>query len=74
VLCYDGSIYIYDNLQFEEKVCIDGLEELSNRFRSQPWFAMGFPYYLRIRGELLALSSDHGVLVLKSTYLTKFAM
>ena len=65
-----GSIYIWKNLQLGDRIRIQDLENLSDDYKNIPYFEMGYPYLLKVSRSCIAFSTDHGILVIRSLFLT----
>lgn len=65
-----GFICIWENGGLMETIRIQELEELTTKYRKMQYFAMGYPYVLKTCSNRIAISSDFGVLVIKSRHLT----
>lgn len=64
-----GNIRIWDMTGLVETISIKELPELTDDYQRAQYFAMGYPYTLTACGCRLALSTDLGVLVIRSKYL-----
>ena len=43
-----GSIYIWKNLVLGDKIRIRDLENLTDEYKTIPYFEMGYPYLLKV--------------------------
>jgi hypothetical protein len=64
-----GNIYFWKDLVIAEQVSLTSLEEFNPEFVKEPFFGMGYPYLIRVWERNVAISCDHGVLVVQCAYL-----
>jgi hypothetical protein len=49
-----------------EEILIRNLPQLTERYQKMQYFSLGFPYYIEAFGPRLAISTDLGVLLIRS--------
>ena len=67
-----GYICIWDAdnaFELAEVIHIPSLVELTKEYRKKQYFGMGYPYVINCCGPRIAISTDYGVLVIKSRFL-----
>lgn len=64
-----GTISIWDENGLAETIVINQLPELTPKYQRAQYFSMGYPYTICSFGPRIAISTDIGVLVIKSKYL-----
>ena len=62
----DGGIRIWSESKLVEEIFIRNLTELSQKYRKAQYFSMGYPYLVDAYGPRIAITTDLGVLVIKS--------
>jgi hypothetical protein len=70
----EGFIKIWHDFEEKELIHINELSELTPDFRRAHYFSMGYPYLVRCFAPRVAVSTDHGVLVIKSKFLEGLQM
>jgi hypothetical protein len=61
-----GDIKIWDNQKCVEEISISILPQLTQKYQKMQYFSMGYPYYIAAYGPRLAISTDLGVLLIRS--------
>lgn len=61
-----GEIKIWDKKQCLEEILISILPQLTQKYQRMQYFSMGYPYIVAAYGPRLAISTDLGVLVIRS--------
>jgi hypothetical protein len=61
-----GVIRIWDSEKMAEEILIRNLPQLTERYQKMQYFSLGFPYFVEAYGPRLAISTDLGVLVIRS--------
>lgn len=69
-----GCIKVWHNYEEKDQLHINRFAELAAEFRKAQYFSMGYPYLVRCCAPRIAVSTDHGVLVIKSTFLDALHM
>lgn len=64
-----GVIRIWDSEKMVEEIFIKNLPQLTERYQKMQYFSLGFPYYIAAYGPRLAISTDLGVLLIRSRVL-----
>lgn len=64
-----GTIHIWHENGLAETILISQLAELTPKYQHAHYFSMGYPYVVCSFGPRIAISTDIGVLVIKSKYL-----
>ena len=64
-----GSIYIWKNLVLGDRIRIQDIESLTDEYKTIPYFEMGYPYSLKVSKSCISISTDHGILVIRSAFL-----
>lgn len=64
-----GNIHIWHENGLAEAIVINQLPELTPKYQNAQYFSMGYPYIVCSFGPRIAISTDIGVLVIKSKYL-----
>lgn len=65
----DGIIKVWHDFEEKEVIQISQLIELTQEFRQAHYFSMGYPYLVQCFSPRIAISTDHGVLVIRSRFL-----
>ena len=68
-VCVTGRVLTFENGTLMEEIAFSGLMELTARYQHAQYFSMGYPYVVVAFGPRIAISTDLGVLVLRSRYL-----
>ena len=66
---YGGAICVWETTGLAESIHISELQEITQEYRQTLYFSMGYPYYISAHGNRIAISTDLGVLVVRSNYL-----
>ena len=61
-----GVIRIWDSEKMVEEILIRNLPQLTERYQKMQYFSLGFPYFIEAFGPRLAISTDLGVLLIRS--------
>mmetsp|Transcript_3683 Transcript_3683/g.7875 ORF Transcript_3683/g.7875 Transcript_3683/m.7875 type:complete len:380 (-) Transcript_3683:116-1255(-) len=70
----NGFIKVWHEFEEKELIHINEMNELNAEFRQAQYFSMGYPYLVRCFAPRIAISTDHGVLVIKSRFLEALQM
>lgn len=62
----DGGIRIWNESRLVEEIFIRNMTELSQKYRKAQYFSMGYPYLVDAYGPRIVVTTDLGVLVIKS--------
>lgn len=73
-VCVAGSIYVHEGDLLVETILFTELTELTARYQRAQYFSMGYPYIAVAYGPRIAVSTDLGVLVLRSRYLESISV
>ena len=71
---YDCNICIWDSDGLIYSQNITELPELTEEYRQKLYFTMGYPYFVCIGEKKIAVTTDVGVLVISSVYLSKITL
>lgn len=69
----DGNIRVWDDGRLAEEIFISKLPELTPAYRKAQYFSMGYPYLVDACGPRIVLTTDLGVLVIRSKELEHFS-
>ena len=61
-----GEIKIWDKEKCLEEISIGILPQLTDKYQRMQYFSMGYPYFIAAAGTRFAISTDLGVLVIRS--------
>ena len=61
-----GAIKIWDKEKCLEEISISILPQLTQKYQRMQYFSMGYPYFIAASGPRFAISTDLGVLVIRS--------
>lgn len=65
----DGVIKIWDSQNMVEEILIKNLPQLTEKYQKMQYFSLGYPYFIAGYGPRLAISTDLGVLLIRSRVL-----
>ena len=68
-----GDIKIWDKDRCLEEISISILPQLTQKYQKMQYFSMGYPYFIAAYGPRLAISTDLGVLVIRSRALELYS-
>jgi len=68
-VCQNGAVQVFEHSKQVEEIQFCELLELTARYQRAQYFSMGYPYIVAAYGPRIALSTDLGVLILRSRYL-----
>ena len=68
-----GDIKIWDKNECLEEISISILPQLTQKYQKMQYFSMGYPYMIAAYGSRLAISTDLGVLLIRSRTLELFS-
>jgi hypothetical protein len=63
---FRGHIKVWDEESLVEEISIGILPQLTEKYRKMQYFSMGYPYVINAYGPRIAISTDLGVLVIRS--------
>jgi hypothetical protein len=61
----DGNVNVWENLNITKRFNLYDLPEISSEHKKKQFFSMGYPYFIKANMNFFAVSTDHGVFVIK---------
>lgn len=61
----DGNLNIYENYIISKRFNLYDLKDIADDYKQKQFFSMGYPYYLKINNLFFAISTDHGVFIIR---------
>lgn len=68
-----GDIKIWDSEIMVDEISISILPQLTEKYQKMQYFSMGYPYYIAAYGPRIAISTDLGVLIIRSRALELYS-
>ena len=68
LLDIDGNVNIWENLCLTKIFNMYNIKEIDKDYKEKQFFSMGYPYYIKYNQSYFAISTDHGVFVIKQNY------
>ena len=68
-----GNIKVWDSEAMVEEISIGILPQLTEKYRKMQYFSMGYPYLIAAYGPRIAISTDLGVLLIRSRALELYS-
>ena len=65
LLDIDGNVNVWENLNVMTKFNLYNLNDMAIEYKNKQFFSMGYPYYIKMNSNYFAVSTDHGVFVIK---------
>jgi hypothetical protein len=65
LLDIDGNVNVWENLNISKKFNLYQIPEISSEHKKKQFFSMGYPYFIKANMNFYAISTDHGVFVIK---------
>jgi hypothetical protein len=65
LLDIDGNVNVWENLSISKKFNMYDLKDINNDYKEKQFFSMGYPYFIKMNMNYYAISTDHGVFVIK---------
>ena len=65
----EGCLCIWEGEKLAEVIRVSHLPQLTPEYQSKQYFSMGYPYTINSFGSRIAVSTDFGILVIRSKYL-----
>ncbi len=65
LLDIDGNINLYENCSVTNKLNLYKMKDINDDLKNKQFFSMGYPYYIKGSLNHIAISTDHGVIVIK---------
>lgn len=65
LLDIDGNVNVYENLNISKKFNLFEMKDISKDLKEKQFFSMGYPYYIKTSLGFFAISTDHGILLIK---------
>src|SRR5207249_2815598 len=61
----DGNVNVWENLSMTKRFNLYDMKDIQEEYKSKQFFSMGYPYYIKANEGYYAVTSDHGVFVIK---------
>lgn len=68
LLDLEGNVSVYENYNVSKKFNLYDIKEISQDHKLKQFFSMGYPYYVKQSFSYFAISTDHGVFIIKKDY------
>jgi hypothetical protein len=65
LLDIDGNLNVWENFSIRKMFNLYDMKDINEDYKSKQFFSMGYPYYIKANSSFFAISSDHGVFVIK---------
>jgi hypothetical protein len=65
LLDIDGNVNVWENFNVSTKLNLYNLNDMGEEYKNKQFFSMGYPYYIKMNANYFAISTDHGVFVIK---------
>ena len=65
LLDVDGNVNVWENCNVMTKFNLYNLNDMGIDYKNKQFFSMGYPYYIKMNSNYFAVSTDHGVFVIK---------
>jgi hypothetical protein len=65
LLDIDGNVNVWENLNISKRFNLYDIPEISPEHKKKQFFSMGYPYFIKGNMNYYAISTDHGVFVIK---------
>lgn len=65
LLDIDGNVNVWENFNVTTKLNLYNLNDMGEEYKNKQFFSMGYPYYIKMNANYFAISTDHGVFVIK---------
>jgi hypothetical protein len=61
----DGNVNVWENLSNTKRFNLYDMKDIQEEYKAKQFFSMGYPYYIKANLNFYAISSDHGVFIIK---------
>lgn len=65
LLDLDGNVHVFENNNVVKKFNMYDIKDISQDYKAKQFFSMGYPYYIKQSYSFFAISTDHGVFIIK---------
>jgi len=65
LLDLDGNVNVFENNNVARRFNMYEIKDISEDFKAKQFFSMGYPYYIKQSHSHFAISTDHGVFIIK---------
>jgi len=65
LLDLDGNVNIWENCILTTKFNLYNTNNISEDHKNKQFFSMGYPYFIKMNLNYYAISTDHGIYVIK---------
>jgi hypothetical protein len=65
LLDIDGNLNVWENLSVMKLFNLYDMKDINEEYKNKQFFSMGYPYYVKSNSNYFAISTDHGVFVIK---------
>lgn len=65
LLDIDGNVNVYENFSITKQLNMYDMKDISDEHKNKQFFSMGYPYFIKANLNYFAISTDHGVFVIK---------
>lgn len=65
LLDLDGNVHVFENNNVVKKFNMYEIKEISQDCKDKQFFSMGYPYFIKQSYSFFAISTDHGVFIIK---------
>lgn len=65
LLDIDGNVNIYENFEITKRFNLYEMKDINQDLKNKQFFSMGYPYLIKSNPNYSAISTDHGVLIIK---------
>jgi hypothetical protein len=65
LLDLDGNVHLFENNGVTKRFNMYDIREISQDYKAKQFFSMGYPYFINQSSSFFAISTDHGVFIIK---------
>jgi len=68
LLDLEGNVNVFENNIVLKKFNMYDIKDISHDHKAKQFFSMGYPYFIKQSSSFFAISTDHGVFIIKKDY------
>jgi hypothetical protein len=61
----DGNMNVWENYSMNKMFNLYEMKDINEDYKNKQFFSMGYPYFIKANMNYFAISSDHGVFIIK---------